>query len=102
FLVNKLLDRGRARTELRRIDAENAQRLTRAHDAVALPIPLPASDAGNSLRARQLLSQAAIGETLVFGDFVRSFEPLLAARDRTMHVIEPALQAFEHGPPRFG
>ena len=102
FLVNELPDRGWARTELRRVYAEDPERLARAHDAVACPLPLPASDAGDPLRAGQLLRQAAVGGVLILGDFVRGLEPSLAARDATMHVIEPALQPFEAGRPHLG
>ena len=102
FLVNELPDRGWARTELRRVYAEDPERLARAHDTVACPLPLPAPDAGNALRAGQLLRQAAVGDVLIFGDFVRGHEPSLAARDATMHVIEPALQPFEADRPRLG
>jgi hypothetical protein len=91
FLVNEIADFGRARIERPRIHAEDPQCLIREHDIVAWPVPLPASDAGDPLRARQLLRQAAVRRILILGDSVRGLEPLLAARDATMHVVEPAL-----------
>src|ERR1700694_1630722 len=79
-LVNEIQDRLRARTELRRIHAEDAEYVTRADNAVARPLPLPASDPGDPLRARQLLSQLAAGGIFMLGHIVRGFEPLLTAR----------------------
>jgi hypothetical protein len=50
--------------------------------------------------ARQLLREAAVGGILVLGDFVRGLSFFCAARDATMHGVDPALQAVEAGRSR--
>ena len=57
LLVDELPERARARIELRRVHAEDPQRLTRALDAVACPLPLPASDAGDPLRGASVAAR---------------------------------------------
>ncbi len=74
ILVNEMLDRSRARTELRRIHAEDPEHLTRADDVVGRALPFPASDPGDSLRARQLLRQVAAGGIFTLGRLVRGLE----------------------------
>jgi hypothetical protein len=78
---------------LRRVYAENPERLARAHDTVACPLH-PSSDAGNALRAGQLLRQAAVGDVLIFGDFVMRPD-LRSRRARDDACYRAALQPFE-------
>ena len=101
-LVNEPPERGRAQTELRRIHAEDPKHLTRAGDAVARPLPLPASDAGDPLRARQLLRQIAAGGIFKLGRLVRGLESFLTARDATIHFVQPVMQTDQAGRLRIG
>src|SRR5450432_3842402 len=100
-LVDEILDRDRVGVELRRIHAEYPEHLTRADDVVACPFPFPASDAGDALRAGELPRQVAADGVFMLGLLVRGFEPLLPARDATVHVVEPALQPLQARRPGF-
>ena len=83
--------------DLRRIDAEDAEHLARADDAVARARPLPVSDAGYALRAGQLLRQAAAGGAFALRRLVGRLEPLLAPGDAPVHVFQAPLQADQLG-----
>src|SRR4029077_5810993 len=83
--------------DLRRGDAEDAENLSRADDAVARTHPLPVSDTGYALGASQLLRQAAAGCAFAFRRLVGSLEPLLALGDAPVHVLQAPLQTDQLG-----
>ena len=94
-LMDQAQDRGGLRAESRGLHAQNAKNLARAEYPVAAALPLPAADARDPLRARQLLRQVAAGRILVTCRLVRGVELLLAARDAAIDMVEAALQAVD-------
>ena len=91
--VDQTKNRLGSQPDLRRVDAEYAEHLARADDAVARARPLPVSDAGYALRAGQLLRQAAAGGAFALRRLIGCLESLFAPGDAPVHVFQAPLEA---------